>query len=154
LRLRWNRWAVQGGKPGELLDVGLTSEVVWRIEKDTLTREETITAKQPVNIRRWWLTVPSTYANVETDFDHNTRIDRFTSANGRLEVRMISASFPLATRILATGDSPLGRGVRGAIPLHLVFDANNLRGVQPGKPLRSKLALTVNSESKSEASHQ
>jgi hypothetical protein len=149
LRVRWNRWAVRGGQPGQLLDVGLTSEVVWRIEKDTLTREETITAKQPVDIRRWWLTVPSTYANVETLFEHNTRVDRFSSVNGSLEVRMVEASFPMTTRIVASGDGPLGRGVRGAIPLHLVFDSKDLRSVQPNKPLRSKLALTVSSESNS-----
>jgi hypothetical protein len=154
LRVRWNRWAVLGGKSGELLDAGLTTEVVWHIDKNTLTREETTTAEQPVNIRRWWLTVPSSYADVETEFDHNQRLDRFTSGNARLEVRMISASFPMTTRILATGDSPLGRGVRGAIPLHLVFDSNNLRVVQPGKPLRSKLALTVGSESQSVAAHR
>jgi hypothetical protein len=152
LRLRWNRWAVRGRQPGELVDVGVTCEVVWRIERDTLTREETITAKQPVNIRRWWLTVPSTYANVETVFDHNTRVDRFTSTKGGLEVRMLAANFPMTIRILATGDGPLGRGVKGAIPLHLVFDSNNLRALQPGKPLHSELALTVSSESNSVAS--
>lgn len=152
LRVRWNRWAVRGHQPGELVDVGVTCEVVWRIEGDTLTREETITAKQPVNIRRWWLTVPATYAAVETEFDHNTRVDRFTSTKGGLEVRMLAANFPMKVRILATGDGPLGRGVRGAIPLHLVFDSNNLRALQPGKPLHSKLALTVSSESNSVAS--
>jgi hypothetical protein len=40
----------------------------------------------------------------------------------------------------------LGRGVRGAIPLHLVFETNNLR-IQPGKPIRFELALTVNGKS-------
>lgn len=149
LRVRWNRWAVRGSQPGQLADVGLTCEVVWRIEKDTLTREETVSAQKPVNIYRWWLTVPTTYANVETGFDHNTRVDRFTSAKGSLQVRMIEASFPMTIEILATGDGPLGRGVRGAIPLHLVFDSKNLRSVQPGKPLHSKLALTVSSESNS-----
>ena len=58
----------------------------------------------------------------------------------------------MTIRILATGDGPLGRGVQGAIPLHLVFDSNNLRALQPGKPLHSKLALTVSSESNSVAS--
>jgi hypothetical protein len=91
--------------------------------------------------------VPSSYANVETEFDHNTRVDRFTSVKGSLEVKMITASFPLTIRTLASGDGPLGRGVRGAIPLHLVFDSNNLRSVQPGTPLHCKLALTVSSES-------
>jgi len=152
LRVRWNRWALRGGQPGGLLDVGLTSEVVWHIEKDTLTREETITARQPVNIRRWWLTVPSTFADVETDFDHNLRVDRFTSSKASLEVRMVAANFPMTIRVLATGDGPLGRGVLGAIPLHLVFDSQNLRSVLPGKPVHSKLTLTVSSESNSVAS--
>lgn len=143
LRVRWNRWALRGGQPGEFLDVGLTSEVTWHIQKNELTREEIITAKQPVNIRRWWLTVPSTYANVQTEFDRNTRGDRFSSGNSSLAVKMIETSFPMTVEIFATGDSPLGRGVRGAIPLHLVFNSKDLRSVQPDKPLRTKLALTV-----------
>ena len=36
----------------------------------------------------------------------------------------------------------MGRGVRGAIPLHLVFESTNLK-VQPGKQLRYELSLTV-----------
>ena len=152
LRVRWSRWALRGGRPGELLDVGLTSEVVWRIDKDTLTREETITAKKPLGIRRWWLTVPSSYANVETEYDKTMRVDRFSSSKGTLEVRMVEANFPMSTRIFAAGDEPLGRGVMGAIPLHLIFDSKNLGNVQPGKQLHTKLTLKVSSESSSVAS--
>jgi hypothetical protein len=60
---------------------------------------------------------------------------------------MIEANFPMTTRIFATGDSLLGRGVHGALPLHLVFESNNLRVVGPGKPLRCKLIITVHSNS-------
>ncbi len=147
LRVRWNRWALRGGQPGELLNVGLTSEVNWSIQKGGLIREELITAKQPVNIRRWWLTVPSSYPNVQTEFEHNTRVDRFSSGKGSLEVRMVETSFPMTVEIFATGDSPLGRGVLGAIPLHLVFNSKNLGSVQPDKPLRTKLALSASLES-------
>ncbi len=147
LRVRWNRWAVVGSKPGELIDVGLSSEVVWRIEKDTLIREETLTAKQPVEIRRWWLAVPTTHANVETRFVGNARSDLFTSNEGSLEVKMLAAGFPITTNIFAAGNSPLGRGVHGAIPLHLVFESTNLRAVQPNKPLHYRLALTVSQDS-------
>ena len=147
LRVRWNRWALRGGQPGELLNVGLTSEVNWSIQKGGLIREELITAKQPVNIRRWWLTVPSSYPNVQTEFEHNTRVDRFSSGKASLEVRMVESSFPMTVEIFATGDSPLGRGVRGAIPLHLVFNSKNLGSVQPDKPLRTKLALSTRLES-------
>ena len=48
--------------------------------------------------------------------------------------------------IVAAGDSPLGRGVHGAIPLHLVFEAHDLV-VQNGKPLRYKVSLTVSAKS-------
>ena len=51
----------------KLQDVGLTSEVVWRIEKGTLIREETLSSKQPVSIRRWRLAVPTTHDQVETE---------------------------------------------------------------------------------------
>src|SRR5215218_10072973 len=80
LRVRWNKWAVMGTPSGKVQDVGLTSEVVWAIENGTLTREETLSSKQPVSIRRWRLVVPSTYDKVETDVIQGVRIDRFRSA--------------------------------------------------------------------------
>src|SRR5829696_1780537 len=141
LRVRWNKWAVVGTPSGKVQDVGLTSEVVWTIENGSLTREETLTAKQPVTIRRWRLAVPSTYEQVETDVIKGVRVDRLRSTKGMLEVRMIDASFPLKTSILATGNSALGRGVHGAIPLHLVFEARDIN-VSAGAPLKYKLALT------------
>jgi hypothetical protein len=147
LRVRWNHWAVIGTKPGELIDVGLSSEVVWRIEKETLIREETLTAKQPLKIRRWWLVVPTTYANVETRLVENVRSDLFTSSEGSLEVKMLTSSFPITTSIVAPGNSPLGKGVHGSIPLHLVFESSNSRVVQPNKPLHCRLAITVSRDS-------
>lgn len=143
LRVRWNRWAVVGAKPGELVDVGLASEVRWAISNNTLVREEILTAKQPLTVRRWKVAVPTTHATVETSSSNNARVDRFSSTEGSLEVKMLRANFPITTRVFATGDTALGRGVRGAIPLHLVFESSNLR-VQPGKPLRYELALMVN----------
>jgi hypothetical protein len=138
LTVRWTKFAVVGTPSGKVQDVGLTSEVVWRIESGTLTREETLSAKQPVGIRRWRLAVPSSYEQVETEMMNGVRVDRFKSAKGMLEVTMTSANFPLKTSIMATGDSALGRGVHGAIPLHLVFEAVDVRGI-----LRCKLALTL-----------
>ncbi|MGH9970821.1 MAG: hypothetical protein ACREBG_23935 [Pyrinomonadaceae bacterium] len=142
LHLHWDRWALVGGKPGELVDVGLSSDVLWRIDKDTLIREEILAVKRPLNISRWRLVVPSTYVQVETNMLDKMRVDRFASDQGVLEVKMLEASFPIATKLLATGDSPLGRGVRGAIPLHLIFESNNLR-MQPGTTLRYLLSLSV-----------
>ncbi len=148
LRVRWHRWAVVGGKPGDFVDVGLSTEVVWRIDGATLSREEMLSAAQPLNIVHWMIAVPSQYSTVETLFaDRRTRTDRFSSPAGTLEVKVIDASFPLTSRIVATGDSPFGRGVHGAIPLHLVIESRNLR-MQPGGPQRCRLALTVGSNPK------
>ncbi len=149
LRVRWNRWALVGGKSGEPVDVGLTSEVKWAIKNNTLVREETLTAKQPVNVRRWKLAVPTTHANLDTGSSGNMRVDKFSSNQGSLEVGLANASFPVTTRVLATGDGPLGRGVRGAIPLHLIFEAANW-SLQPGKPVKYELTLTVNAEPNSD----
>jgi len=137
LRVRWNNWAVVGTPPGKVQDVGLVSEVVWRIENGTLTREETLSSKGAVSIRRWRLAVPSSYDQVDTDMIKGARVDKFYSAQGSLEVRMIEANFPLKTTIVASGNSPVGRGVHGAIPLHLVFEAKDVQA-----PLKYKIALT------------
>jgi hypothetical protein len=136
LRLRWTKWAVTGTPAGKLQDIGLTSEVYWLIENGTLIREETLSSKQPVTIKRWWLAVPTTYDHVETEMTNKVR---FSSAQGALEVSLYDAGFPVKASIMATGNSVLGRGVHGAIPLHLVFEAKD---VELSKPLKYRIALT------------
>ena len=140
LRARWTKWAVVGNKSGELQDVGLTSEVTWRIELSKLTREETLSSKQPVNIRRWWLVVPTSHEKVETKFIAGARVDRFSTRRAQLEVKLSESTFPVQTWIRATGDGPLGKGVHGAIPLYLAFESQTIT-VTPEKPLKFKLTL-------------
>jgi hypothetical protein len=140
LRVRWTKWAVVGTRSGKVEDVGLTSEVVWRIDGDALTRDETISSKQSITIRRWRFAVPTTHDQVETNLVNGVRVDSFRSDKGSLDVSLLSASFPLKTSILATGNSALGRGVHGAIPLHLVFEAKDI--TVTSNTLRFKLALT------------
>ncbi len=142
LRVRWNRWAVVGKKSGELQDVGLESVVVWRIENGTLVREETLSSKQPVTIKSWRMVVPTTHDKVVTT--DLKRVDRFESRAGSLEVALSSATFSPRYSIVATGDGPLGRGVKGAIPLHLMFEAQNIV-VDAKRPLKYRLTLTPKS---------
>jgi len=137
LRARWTRWAVVGTPAGKLQDVGLTSEVYWHIENGTLTREETLSSKQPVSIKRWWLAVPTMHDHAETQM---TNAVRFSSAQGALEVSILDASFPVKSSIVATGNTALGRGVHGAIPLHLVFEARDV--TVNSSALKYKIALT------------
>jgi hypothetical protein len=141
LRVRWNRWAVVGKKSGELQDVGLSSEVVWRIENGTLVREETLSSKEAVTIKSWRMAVPSTHNKVE-----NTDLKtRFMSKAGSLEVNFSAAMFNPHASIVAAGDGPLGRGVKGAIPLHLTLEAQNIV-VEPKRPLKYRLTMTPNKQ--------
>lgn len=140
LRVRWSRLAVIGTKSGELRDVGLTSEVIWRIENGALVREETLSSKEPITIKTWRMAVPSTHDKVVTVTTDLKRADRFSSRAGSLEVQMTGMAFNPRISIVASGDGPLGRGVRRAIPLHLVFETENIV-VGPQKPLKYKLIL-------------
>jgi hypothetical protein len=72
------------------------------------------------------------------------RIDRFSSESGSLTAQLSNATFDFTASIVAAGDKAIGRGVHGAIPLHLVFDAGDLK-VENGKPLKYRLTLTVKS---------
>lgn len=136
LRLRWTRWAVVGTPAGKLQDVGLTSEVYWHIDNGTLIREETLSSRHPVSIKRWWLVMPTTHDHVETEMLKGVR---FSSAQGTLEVSISDSNFPVKSSIIATGNSALGRGVHGAIPLHLVFEA---RDVEVKSPMKYRITLT------------
>lgn len=136
LRVRWNRWAVVGTKSGQLQDVGLMSEVVWRIENGTLVREETLSSKQPVTIKNWRMAVPSTHDR----FEVTDGVYQFASNSGSLAIQMSATNFNPRSSLEASGNGPLGRGVRGAIPLHLVFQSQNIV-VSPQKPLSYKLSL-------------
>jgi len=101
-----------------------------------------LSSKAPVGIRRWWLAVPSSYDRVETQNAGDVRVDRFSSKSGTLEVRLSGATFPVTTSIRASGDGPLGRGVHGAVPLHLVFESHDVE-VTAEKPLKFKVTLSV-----------
>jgi hypothetical protein len=142
LRVLWNKWALVTGKPGQLVDVGLKAEVIWRIENGTLSRLETLTSTQAILIKHWQLVVPSSYANVQTETTNGQRSDVFSADGNSLNVRLIGPTVPVTTSILATGNSALGKGVHGAIPLHLSFEARDL-SVGPEKPFKYRLDLTV-----------
>jgi len=50
----------------------------------------------------------------------------FTSNGVALDVQVIHSDWPLQISAYATGDDSLGRGDRGAIPLHLIFESKNI----------------------------
>lgn len=126
------------GEPEPFADIGLTSEVKWKLDGDTLVRTEKISANSPMIIRHFSVIFPSSYENDSTRFEHGHRVDTFYKNNSgeseALEVSIESKNISFNENLQATGNSAMGKGTRGAIPLilHLNADSLNLRS---GKPL-------------------
>jgi hypothetical protein len=127
LRVVWRRWALIGSKAGQLVDPHITSEVIWHLDGSTLTRDETLKSTERITIRRWWIAVPSTAAHNESSLIDGQRIDHFGFGQDRMDLSINArADWSMTTSLQATGDTALGRGARGAIPLHLVYESRNL----------------------------
>jgi hypothetical protein len=138
VRALWHRLALIGGAAGRREDVGVTSAVRYRIEGARLHRTETIAASHPVTLRRVRIEVPVT----GTRYESLGAWDRFAGPDGALRV---SAVFPDATVrsiLQSSGDGPAGRGARGPIPFHRVYEAENVR-LGPGRTFRSDIQLEV-----------
>jgi hypothetical protein len=102
-----------------------------------------VTSKQPVSIRRWRLAIPSTHNNFDMEQLRQGFV-RFQSSKGILDV-IFGADFPVQGSLVAAGDTAIGRGVHGTIPLHLVYEARDLN-VSSRSPLKYKLVLKLGSQ--------
>jgi hypothetical protein len=142
LRVAWKHWAQLGMKAGETVNPGLTTEVRWSIEGSSLLRAETISASAPIKVRRFWVIIPTSGDHDSTRFDARIRTDQFDSSEGSLEATVTAADWPFHAAIFAPGNSALGKGNRGPIPLYLELDANDVT-LQPGKPMKWTSRLTV-----------
>ncbi|HYR76276.1 MAG TPA: hypothetical protein VEM96_10585 [Pyrinomonadaceae bacterium] len=128
LRVVWRRWALIGSKAGQLVDPHISSEIIWHLEGSTLTRDETLKSTEPITIRRWWMAVPTTAAHNESSLVSGRRMDHFAFSQDRTDLSITGwADWPLKISLLATGDTALGRGARGAIPLHLIYESWDMR---------------------------
>jgi hypothetical protein len=141
LRVVWRRWALVGGKPGQVINPHITSEVVWNFDGATLTRDESVSSTKTITLRRWWVAVPTTAARSEVSVVEGQRWDRFAGNDTDLSVAL-KADWPLRVSLLATGNSALGRGAREPIPLHLVYETQNLR-LEPGKAKHCHMTIRV-----------
>ena len=140
VRAVWKHFAQLGMKSGQTTDPGFSTEVNWKIDGTTIIRTETITSTKQIKIRRFWLIVPTSGDHTSTRFENNIRTDQFDSLEGTIEASVTSTDIPLTASIIATGNSNLGKGNRGAVPLYLQLDAKNLT-LQPGKPIKWTLRL-------------
>ena len=135
---RWHRLALVGGREGQREDVGVTSTVTWRLEGGRLHRRETIAAERPITLRRVRIAVPVTGARCETAGE----ADRFAGADGVLRVVASFSEEHMRASLQASGDGPAGRGARGGIPFHRVYEAEDVR-VAPDRSFRSDIQLEV-----------
>src|SRR5262249_34234407 len=129
VRAVWKRWAQVGTTPGQLVDPGLSSDVRWSMGGDQLTRVETLTTRAPRTIRTWQLMVPSKASTGRL----STGSAILTMGDEQLSVS-VNTPWPVDAQFRATGDAAAGRGARGPIPLHLVYDARDVQ-IEPGRPL-------------------
>jgi hypothetical protein len=125
LRAVWRRWAHIGGKSGELETIPLTSEVSWRVEGSTLVRKETLTADADLRIKRWWVAVPTTASVSRQEITAGQRWDRFDADKNVLAVNA-RTDWPVNVFVATPGNGPLGRGARGAVPLHLMLESKDI----------------------------
>ncbi|HTD21282.1 MAG TPA: hypothetical protein VK738_01425 [Terriglobales bacterium] len=140
LRVVWKRWAVLGTKSGEIVDPGITAQVEWKVEGNSLLRTEKVSASKPTTIRRFWVIIPTTGDRDATRFEDGHRIDRFDSPEGSLEVTVKHSDWPIQTELCATGNSAWGKGSRGYIPFYLNLEARN-SVITPEKPMSWTLVL-------------
>jgi hypothetical protein len=124
LRVVWRRWAQLGTKSGELVDPHLTSEVIWRIDGATLTRDETIRSEEDITLHRWWVALPSTL-NRDRPQGGSERQDLLMDETSGLLIT-VKADWPVGISAWAPGDSALGRGARRGVPLHLIYESPSL----------------------------
>ncbi len=141
LQVIWKKWGRIGSKSGERFEIGITSEVNWRIVGDKLERTETLVADKDLKIKRWWVAVPTTADRSRAEVSGNKRTDIFDGREGTLKVTAMT-DWPTVTSLEAAGDGKLSKGVLGAIPLHLIYSAENLT-LTKGKRSTWNLTLEV-----------
>jgi hypothetical protein len=77
--------------------------------------------------------IPTTGTRPQTTVENGARTDTFDGPDGRFDVALTQADWPYTITVRATGNSPDGRGARGAVPLHLELDARDIT-LEPDAP--------------------
>jgi hypothetical protein len=135
-------WVIPGAKAGETVDRGLATEITWSIFGESLRRSEVITVSSDVKVRRIWMAVPSRADHLETFYANGLRTDRLISKEGVLDVRILHSDWPIEISALAPGDGQLGKGARGALPLHLVTQTTPAFSHAPLWPLKWEIEIS------------
>lgn len=138
----WRNWVVPGTKTGETVDAGLVSQVTWSIDENELRRAETLTASRPVKVKRLWMAIPSRANHFSLAEASGSKTYYLTGDAGGLDVRTEHSDWPLEISAYATGNDALGRGDRGAVPLHLIVESKDIV-LSPGAAKKWEIVLST-----------
>lgn len=141
VKVIWKKWGLIGSKSGETFANGLTSEVEFKIENNKLIRRETLMSDTDATIKNWRVAVPTTADKTWFETKNNQRTDYFSGREGTLAVS-VKSDWKMDQNIFATGDSRLGKGVLGAIPLHLILESKDLP-VKKGQKITWEITLEL-----------
>ncbi len=141
LRVVWRKWARVGSKSGETFDTGIMSEVEFRIKNNQLIRRETLMSDKDLTVKKWRVAVPVTADKTYFEMKNGQHVDCFSGREGTLAVS-VKSDWKTNREIAATGDSRLGKGVLGAIPLHLVFESSDLQ-IKKGQKVTWEISLEL-----------
>lgn len=141
LQVIWKKFAKIGSKSGERFDIGLTSEIVWKIVGNKLIREEILTADKDLTLKNWKFAFPTTANRNRSEMIANKRFDIFEGDEGIIKTNA-EADWKFNTEILATGDSRLSKGVIRAIPLHQILTTETIQ-VKAKKPQKWRFEIEV-----------
>lgn len=137
LKVTWKKWAQIGSKSGETFANGLISVVEFKLENNKLIRRETLTADNDITIKKWRVAIPTTADKVQ----NNDTNYIFSGREGTLGFN-IKTDWKTTVETLATGDSRLGKGVLGAIPIHLIFQSTDLQ-LKKGQKMSWEMSLEL-----------
>ena len=126
LKLTNTKWAKVKSNPGERFDNGLRSDVEFIVQNGTLIRRETVTATRDIEITKWKFAYPSTASSASEAFQNGLTTFYMNGREGKSTVTF-KVPDSIKIRVLATGDSKMGKGILGAIPIHLVAEGENIK---------------------------
>lgn len=141
LRVVWKKFGQIGTKSGERFDIGLTSEITWKIVGNKLIREEMLTADKDLTIKNWKFAFPTTANRNRSEMIVNKRFDSFDGDEGTIKTNAV-ADWKFNNEIFATGDSRLSKGVIRAIPLHQILTAETIQ-LKAQKPQKWRYEIEV-----------
>lgn len=125
LRFSNTKWAQLGSKSGDRFETGLRSDVEFILEGSKLVRRETLTAERDTEIKLWKFAFPSTASSANTANENGRQTFYLNGREGKTTVSFKAAGTRIG--IVAFGDGRLGKGVLGAIPIHLVAETENIK---------------------------